>query len=324
MSELTESTAVALPTSYSKMSIKQLFSDVDIKKKFQEMLGGKAQGFCASVLQIAASNDYLQKADPISVYNAALLAATLDLPINPNLGFAAIVPYGNKATFQMMYKGFIQLALRSGQFLTINVTDVKDGEIKGFNRLTGEIEFEWYQGSDRLAKATLGHVAYFRLLNGFQKSLYMSVDDIRAHGKKYSQMYKRNSGLWVTDFDMMAQKTVVKLLLSRFAPLSIEMQKAILADQAIVANGETGETYPDNEEIPVDKESERVGLMIDQAETIQELEEVRPFLKDEHQEGFKKKMEIVTARKVEAIKEKDQAKKRASDKPVDVANPLGV
>jgi recombination protein RecT len=210
-------------------------------------------------LQIAASNDMLKNADPHSIYNAAATAATLDLPLNNALGFAYIVPFNQKqkdgsykvvAQFMIGAKGFKQLALRTGQFLTIHTTDVREGEIKNNNRMTGEIEFDWVQNEEeRLKKKIVGYVSYFKLLNGYQQTYYMSVEKLTAHGSKYSKTFNNDFGLWKTDFDGMCQKTVMKLNLSKNAPLSIEMKKAIVVDQSVINNSETEDiSYVDAED----------------------------------------------------------------------------
>jgi recombination protein RecT len=228
------------------VTVKGLLCNVDYKKRFEEILGKKAQGFMSSVINVAKTSSLIG-CEPTSIVSAAVVAATLDLPIDPNLGFAYIVPYNDNkkkikvAQFQMGYKGFIQLAQRSGQFKTINAIEVHEGEIKKIDRLTGEIEFnEEFDMSTIDSKKVVGYVAYFRLLNGFEKALYMTREQLEAHGKKYSQSYKSKqdwvvkASLWTTDFDSMATKTVLKLLLSKYAPLSIEMQKAVMTDQAFI------------------------------------------------------------------------------------------
>ena len=225
-------------------SISTFLNSSSIKSKFSEILGQKANGFIASLLSVVNNNNLLQNADQNSIYTAALMAASLDLPINPNLGLAYIVPYGGKAQFQLGYRGFKQLAQRSGQFITINETDVREGEIITHNRLSGIIDFNWTQdSSDRLKKRVVGYVSYFKLLNGFESTLYMTVEELEAHAKKYSQTYKKyKSGLWKDEFDGMARKTVTKLNLSKNAPLSIELQRATLADQAVIKEFDPNKT----------------------------------------------------------------------------------
>ena len=238
-------------------SIKAYVSDAKIRQKFEEVLGKKTQGFLASVMQVA-NQPQLKGAVPATVINAAMMAATLDLPINNNLGFAYIVPYKRKfkdaqgkwsesleAQFQMGYKGFIQLAQRSGQFARIAATPVFEGQLISANPLLG-YEFDWTIPNQGEA---IGYVAFFKLLNGFTAELYMSTADVKKHAGKYSQSFKYGSGVWKDNFESMALKTVTKLLLSKQAPLSIEMQTAQLADQAIVRDVETSDfDYIDHNE----------------------------------------------------------------------------
>lgn len=226
-----------------QLTAKSLFSQDNVKAKFEELLGKRANGFITSVLQTASSNELLKKADPHSIYHAAAVAATLDLPINNNLGFAYIVPYNDRksgkcvAQFQMGYKGFIQLAQRSGQFKTISAAPIYKGQLISENPLTG-FEFDF---SKKESDEIIGYAAYFHLLNGFEKTLYMTKEELHKHGTKFSQTFRKGFGIWKDDFDSMAQKTVIKLLLSKFAPLSIEMQRAVTTDQAVVINSDTEE-----------------------------------------------------------------------------------
>ncbi len=232
-----------------QLTTKNLFAREDVVGKFKEMLGNRAPQFITSVLQIAASNDMLAKADPMSIFNAAATAATLDLPLNNSLGFAFIIPFNVKqkdgsykimAQFQIAAKGFRQLALRTSQFLNINTTDVREGEMKKHDRLSGEIEFDWIQDdAERLKKKIVGYVSFFKLVNGYSQTFYMSAEKIKEHGKKYSKTFDNQYGLWNTDFDAMALKTVMKLNLSKNAPLSVEMKKALVVDQAVVNDHET-------------------------------------------------------------------------------------
>ena len=198
----------------------------------------------SSVLSLANSNPELQKCDPIKLYNVCLMSAAIKLPFNQNLGQAYIVAYKGEPQLQIGWKGFVQLAQRSGQFKTINCTDVREGEIKKNDRLTGEIEFEWIENEAERQKAPIiGYVAFFELLNGFRKMLYMTKAELDAHAKRYSQTYKKGYGVWKDNFNAMAQKTVIKLILNKYAPLSVDMQKAIELDQA----GDEGE-YIDNQD----------------------------------------------------------------------------
>lgn len=238
--------------------LKGYLSASETQENLKRMLGKKAQGFATSVLSTVNNNTLLQRAEPSSVYSAAMIAASLDLPINQSLGFAAIVPYGDKAQFQIMTRGLIQLAMRSGEYKTINCSPVYEGQMVKQDPFTGEYEFQIERTSDKL----IGYVAYFKMLNGFEKYLYMTVEELRAHGKKYSKSYSRANGLWQTNEDAMFAKTVLKLLLSKYGMLSIEMQRAIKFDQSKVNLNsedidESKAEYIDNEDVAVDEEKKQ-------------------------------------------------------------------
>lgn len=227
--------------------LKAMLAGESVKQRFKEILGQKAPGFISSILSVTNSNALLQKAEPTSIMNAAVIAATLDLPINGSLGFAYIVPYSGQAQFQIGYKGLVQLAMRSGQYKTINVSEVYEGEIKSVNRFTGEYEF-----GEKTSDKVVGYMAYFKLINGFEKYMYMTKEEAEKHGKKYSQTFKRGTGLWASEFDTMSKKTVLKMLLSKFGILSIEMQRGIQFDQSVVHGDinnieEATAEYVDNE-----------------------------------------------------------------------------
>ncbi len=284
-----------------KKTTTDLFKQESVQAKFKELLGEKAPAFITSVLQSVASNPKLQDADAMSVYHSAAVAAILDLPINNSIGHAYIVPYGvkqkdgtykNMAQFQLGYKGLKQLAMRSNQFKTMHDSDVREGEIKSINRLTGEIEFEWINSDkERDKKPVVGYVSYFKLLNGFESYFYMSKEQVEKHAKTYSMTYKQNFGKWVDDFDKMARKTVIKLHLNKGeAPLTIQMEKAIKTDQAVIMDdaGDRVE-YVDHEEVKVDKESERVSEWIEKAATLEELEMLKDRLTPEIEPAWKAK-----------------------------------
>lgn len=226
----------------TKLTIKEFLNKGIAEKKLQELLGKNSAAFATSILQIVNSNELLKKAHPMSIFNAACMAASLNLPINANLGFAYIVPYNNKKTgiteaqFQLGYKGFIQLAQRSGQFKIISASEVKEGQLVSEDPLKGYV-FNWSIKSER----NIGYVAYFQLLNGFEAYLYMSIEQVKEHAKKYSQSFKKGYGIWVDNFDAMAKKTVIKLLLAQKAPMSIDMQQAVLADQSVIKDAKDGQ-----------------------------------------------------------------------------------
>ncbi len=225
-------------------SLKGLMANPAIKQRFAEMLKDRAGQFITSVLSLQNSSPQLQKSEPMSVLNCAMVAASLDLPVNPNLGFAYIIPYGNQAQFQIGYKGLIQLALRSGQYQLLNTSEVYEGELISENRMTGELIFD---STKKTSEKIIGYVAFFRLNNGFEKSLYSTVEQLEKHGKKFSQTYKKGFGIWKDDFDSMAKKTVLKLLISKYGILSIEMQNAIEKDQATINDEGNVAGYVDNE-----------------------------------------------------------------------------
>lgn len=241
---------VATTNGNKKISLAGCLNNNTVKRKFEEVLGKKANGFISSLLSLTNSTPALQQADPKTVLSAAMTAATLDLPINPNLGFAYIVPYrsknGMQGQFQMGYKGFNQLAMRTGQYKTINVSAVYEGEIKSIDPFTGDIE-RGEKESDKI----IGYVAYFKMINGFEKYLYMTIEELEAHGKKYSQAYRSGKDcLWKSNFDSMAKKTVLKLLISKYGIMSIEMlgmDKALQADQAVIGKNNTYD-YVDNQD----------------------------------------------------------------------------
>jgi recombination protein RecT len=209
--------------------VKDLVHDSGFREKADSILGDGAPQFLSSVLTLANSDPKISALDPVKLYNTCLMAAALKLPVNSNLGHAYVVPYKGEPQLQIGWKGFVQLAQRSGQFKTIGVRAVHENEIGGIDSMTGEIVFDF-----KLEKQgkVVGYMAYFELLNGFKKNLYMTIKELESHAGKYSQTYKRKFGVWVDNFDAMAQKTVIKLLLNKFAPLSIEMQKAIEIDQS--------------------------------------------------------------------------------------------
>lgn len=211
------------------VALRGYFDNESVKKNLQAMLGQKAQGFATSVLSVVSNNRLLQNAEPLSIYSSAMVAASLDLPINPNLGFAAIVPYGKNAQFQIMVRGLTQLAIRSGQYAKITNCDVHEGELVKADPFRDEYVFDVEK---RISDVVIGYMAYFKTIGGFEKYMYMTKEQALEHGKRYSKSF--SNGVWKTDPDAMGRKTVLKLLLSRFGILSIELQRAIRFDQCVV------------------------------------------------------------------------------------------
>lgn len=220
----------------NQVTVKDYFNKDGVKAKFAELLGQRATGFVTSVMQVVNGNNYLKNASPESIYTAAAMAATLDLPINNNLGFAWIVPYGNQAQFQMGWKGFVQLAQRTGQYKRINVIEVYENQFKSYNQLSEDLDADFtVEGKG----SVVGYAAYFQLVNGFEKLSYWTTEQVKAHGVKFSKTFNQKNGVWQTNFDGMAKKTVLKNTLSKWGILSIEMQKAVIADQAVIKDMET-------------------------------------------------------------------------------------
>lgn len=213
----------------SNFSVKQLMNQDLFKSKFEEVLGARAPQFIASMINMVGNDKNLRDCESVSVISSCLVAATLDLPIDKNLGYAWIVPYKDKgvkkAQFQMGYRGYIQLALRSAQYKSINVIDVHEGELIEWNPLTEEIKIDF---SKKVSNKVVGYAAYFELLNGFKKAEYWDMQRIMEHKNKFS---KSDFG-WKNDFDAMARKTVLRSLLSHWGILSVQMQSAVSNDLA--------------------------------------------------------------------------------------------
>ena len=224
------------------------------------VLGEKKQTFVSNMVALVSSNKALSECDPSTIMFSCLKATALGLAIDPSLGLAWVLPYrDNKnnttvATFQLGAKAYTQLALRTAQYKKINVRDVRDGEIVGEDFVSGEMQFKKLE-KDREKAPVVGYVAMFELINGFSKQLYMSNEEIDAHAKRFSQTYRKGYGLW-TDKDMrpkMAEKTVLKLLLSKWGVLSVEMEQAIKSDSAVLGENNSVR-YVDNEEDAIDLE----------------------------------------------------------------------
>lgn len=206
--------------------------------------------FKSNLLNIVNTNQKLKEINPNSIINSALQATLLDLPLDPNFGNAYIVPYYNNKTkifeaqLQLGWKGYVQLALRSGQYKSINATDVRMGEIITHDRLKGVV-FNWINTPDRDKLPIVGYVAEFTLLNGFSKQFYMSKKEVEDHFLKYSAVYRNSQKFTIADFDTMALKTVLKLLIKRYGVVSTDLQQAIKVDSAVL-NDELTPDYVDN------------------------------------------------------------------------------
>lgn len=240
-------TAVTQAKSNGQMTAQKtlgsILSSDGMKSRLIEVLGDSARDFTAAVLSLANSNPAIKECEPNSVINACLKAAIFKLQVDPSLSQAHIIPYKTKqgdkwvtlAQFQLGYKGIKQLCIRSGMFERMNAVPVYAGQLKAFDPLKGDYEFDWSVPSEG---EPIAYAAYFRARMGttvFEKTLVMNVGQISAHAKKYSKSFAKGFGPWVDNFPAMALKTVSKLLLnSGEAPMSVEFQRAIEADQKII------------------------------------------------------------------------------------------
>lgn len=293
--------------------LKGMLNADSVRQQFNNALGKNAGTFIASVIDLYNSDSKLQQCEPKQVVMEALKAAILKLPINKALGYAYIIPYSNskkvevpnengkpaqkwvkvlEPTFQMGYKGYIQLAMRTGQYKTINADAVYEGELRKTNKLTGEISFDGERKSDKV----VGYFCYIELLNGFSKTLYMTVEQMATHAKKYSKALKGDSNTtvdsllalaslpvapdstavgWIGNFHGMAIKTVIRNLLSKYGYLSIEMQNAITDDY----KGESDEPVEEKKPIVIAPENidyKEVGNVTSEEKEPAEAEEVDP------------------------------------------------
>ncbi|EJT6150501.1 TPA: recombinase RecT [Clostridium perfringens] len=212
-------------------TVKGLMKNPSIKKRFEGVLKEKAPQYMSSIVNLVNSDTNLQKCDGMSVIASCMVAATMDLPVDKNLGYAWVVPYGNRAQFQMGYKGYIQLALRTGQYKAINVVEIREGELVSWNPLTEEIEVDF---SKRESDAVIGYAGYFKLINGFEKTVFWTKEEVNNHANKFSKTINSKNSVWKSNFDAMAKKTVLRNLLSKWGILSIEMQKAYTADEGLI------------------------------------------------------------------------------------------
>lgn len=218
----------------NNMSLGELMHSPAVIGKLNEVWSSPqmANSFMSSVISVANGNPQLRRAEPMSIIGAAMVAATMQLQVIPTLGQCYIIPYGNKASFQIGYLGLLQLCQRSGQFKKILAAPVHEGEYISGDEFDEDYVFDKKQ---RKSDKVIGYMAKFELLNGFTKVAYWDVDKVKAHATKFSQAFRSGfNSPWKSDFDSMALKTVIKSIL-KFAPKSIEMQNAVTFDQAVVS-----------------------------------------------------------------------------------------
>lgn len=264
--KLSETSLLAMAKAGKPITTKAYLTSDEVQARVKDLLKDRAGSFTTSLMAALNATAHLAECKPETVLTAAITAASLQLPINGNLGFAYLIPYYNKkiqayeAQFQMGYKGFIQLAQRTSLYKTIAATPVYEGQLISTNPLTGNT-YDW---KAKKSDQVIGYAALIALLNGFEKELYMTVEELTAHGKQYSQSYRSGYGLWNDDFDAMATKTVLKLLISKFGPMTVEMNEAIAKDQSVIVDDQP--EYIDNTSELQDR--------VDTAGTTEELREI--------------------------------------------------
>lgn len=274
---------MAVSNSLAKQTQKQTFSAFlatdAMKKKINEMVGGeKGQQFVTSIISAVSTNPQLAECENSSIVSAALLGQALNLSPSPQLGQYYMVPFNDSkrgcevAQFQIGYKGYIQLAIRSGQYKKLNVLAIKEGELKKYDPLNEEIEVELMENEEEREKAeTIGYYAMFEYLNGFRKTLYWSKQKMEAHALKYSMGYRAKKGytFWEKDFDGMAYKTMLRQLISKWGIMSVDltMQKALESDMAVINDNGTYD-YIDNADIeqPIEVQNEEQPIVEQQEE----------------------------------------------------------
>lgn len=245
--------------------------DTRTQEYLMQVLGTKKSEFVANLISVVSGNEALQKCEPMSLIFTAMKATALNLPIEPSLGKAAIIPFNDtkagvvKAQFQVMRDGWVELLQRSGQVQFIANEPVHEGELVKKNKFTGEYVFD---ESQRKSDKIIGYMAYIRLNNGFEKTVYWTVEEINAHATRYSQTFKKGYGLWVDNYDAMALKTVLKHLIKKYAPTSVAViNKAMELDYSTFdSENKDSAQYLDNpqdefakaEEVTTDEKKEKL------------------------------------------------------------------
>ena len=240
-------------------NMKGIINSESVKDRMKSMLGNEAGVFLASVLDLYTGDTNLSKCDATKVMAECMKAAALKLPVAKSLGFCYVIPYGNTPNFQLGYKGYVQLAQRTGQYKYINADCVYEGEKVTYDRITGMMEITGEATSEK----AVGYFAYFKLLNGFEKAVYWSREKVEAHAKKYSKAWSQPASPWHTEFDAMALKTVIKSLISKYGIMSVDFASAVAQDygdtvEAEVAQNANGEaiTLPPQEVIEADEKQQ--------------------------------------------------------------------
>lgn len=263
-----------------------------MKKKINEMVGGeKGQQFITAIISAVSTNPQLAECDNSTILSAALVGQALNLSPSPQLGQYYMVPFNDSkrgckvAQFQIGYKGYIQLAIRSGYYKKLNVLAIKDGELIKYDALNEDIEVKLIEDEEEREKAqTIGYYAMFEYLNGFRKTLYWTKKHMEAHAEKYSMGYKAHKGytFWEKDFDGMAYKTMLRQLISKWGIMSVDMQKAMESDMAEIKEDGTYEYVDNDYDItePIQEEPQQQSQEVanDTKEQSKSTDEEDPFL----------------------------------------------
>ena len=263
-----------------------------MRRRFDELLGKRTPQFLSSLVSLINADVSLQRAfreAPMTVVQAALKAATFDLPIEPSLGYAYIVAFNNsvkqpdgswqkrmEATFIMGYKGMEQLCLRTGAYSRIpDAVDVREGELVRYDRLTGDAEFNWVEDEDEREKLPIiGYAGYLRLKNGAEKTIYMTRKQIEAHEKKFRKGEKMGKG-WREDFDNMARKTVLRRLIGKYGLMSIDYQNVADKETMNLATALAQQDFPETAADQIPTVEAETGEIIEA-----DFSELPEFLKD--------------------------------------------
>lgn len=248
----------SLIKSKQRLGITAYLTQDAVKDQINKVVGGKdSDKFVASIVSAVNTNPTLSECTNTSILSGALLGHSLNLSPSPQLGQYYLVPFNNskagtkEAQFQLGYKGYIQLAIRSGQYKKLNVLAIKEGELINFDPLNEEINVKLIEDEEEREQAkTIGYYAMFEYTNGFRKAIYWSKARMEAHALKYSKGYQAKKGytFWEKDFDGMAYKTMLRQLISKWGIMSIDMMSAIDADMAVIREDGTKD-YVDTEDI---------------------------------------------------------------------------
>lgn len=281
-----------------KLSFSNFLTNQYVKEKIYEVVGKDSQKFMTSILSAVTNNPTLQECDSMSILNCAFLGEGLKLSPSPQLGQYYMVPFNDKkkgmkvAQFQLGYKGYIQLAIRSGEYKKLNVLAIKEGELIKYDPLNEELEINLIEDDEiRENTPTIGYYAMFELVNGFRKTMYWTKKKMLTHADKYSQAFNKESyqkilegkipqedmwkysSFWYKDFDGMAFKTMLRQLISKWGIMSVEMQKAFDNDMATIQD-DGQPYYIENDQEQV--EEPKADIVVEQQEQPENFVEEKP------------------------------------------------